>query len=482
MTISSRCGWLTWVATLLLAPWLYAADQYGAERPNIVFILSDDQGWGDVGYRGSQIKTPNIDRLAADGVRLEQFYVQPLCSPTRAAFLTGRYPIRYGLQVGVVRPHARYGLPAEERTLPEALRDAGYRTAMAGKWHLGHIRREFLPTGQGFEHHYGLYTGNFDYFTHRRDGGLDWHRNEQPVEEPGYSTELIADEAARLITEHDPRRPLFLYVAFNAPHMPLQVPENYSALYKDWPERRRLYAGIVTAMDEGVGRIVSALEKSGLRSNTLLVFSSDNGGALPGLMTDNGPLREGKGTYYEGGVRVPALAVWDGKLPAGAAVDAPLHIVDWFPTLLKLAGASLDQPLPLDGRDMWSSLAAGAPSPHEELLINVGVAGGAIRVGDWKLVLNGKVKDGLEGGTETDERREMKRRARLTPQIELFNLADDPFEKTNLAASRPDQVARLQERLDTYGRAAVPSKQAPAAPGFKTPAVWGAEDGTEMRD
>ena len=453
-----------------------------APRPNIVFILSDDQGWGDAGYRGSGIKTPNLDRLAAEGVRLETFYTQPLCSPTRAALLTGRYPIRYGLQVGVVRPHARYGIPAEERTLAEALREAGYRTAMVGKWHLGHIRSEFLPTSQGFEHHYGLYTGNFDYFTHRRDGGLDWHRNGQPVEEDGYATDLIADEAARLIAGHDGRRPLFLYVAFNAPHTPLQVPEKYSALYADWPEPRRLYAGMITAMDEGIGRILAALEQRGMRSNTLIVFSSDNGGSRPGVMADNGPFRDAKGSYYEGGVRVPALAVWDGKLAAGAAVTAPLHMVDWFPTLLRLAGASPDQPLPLDGRDAWPALTDGAPSPHDELLINVGVAGGAIRVGDWKLIVNGHVRDGLEGGEEIEGRKELKRRARAEPKIELFNLRSDPSERNNLAEAEPGVAARLRARLARYEEAAVPSKQAPAGPDFKPPAIWGPEDGTKARD
>ncbi len=468
---------LSVVATALLAPAAISATSRSGEasRPHIVVIMSDDQGWGDVGYRGSEIKTPHIDRLAAEGVRLEQFYTQPLCSPTRAALLTGRYPIRYGLQVGVVRPHARYGIPAEERTLPEALREAGYRTAMVGKWHLGHSRREDLPTHQGFEHHYGLYTGNFDYFTHRRDGGLDWHRNERPVEEEGYATDLLADEAARLITEHDRAYPLFLYVAFNAPHTPLQVPESYSALYTHWPERRRLYAGMVTAMDDGIGRIVAALERNGMRENTLIVFCSDNGGPRPGEMADNGPLRAEKGTYYEGGVRVPAIAVWDGKLAAGTSNESLVHIVDWFPTLLGLAGATREQQTRIDGVDLWPTLTEGAAVARDDVLINIGVVGAAIRVGPWKLVVNGHVRDGMEGGLINAEREELKRQALASPVIELFNVIDDPSEKMNLAAARPEIVEKLQRRLDDYAREAVPSKQASPPAGFKAPAVWGPE-------
>ncbi len=464
-------------AAALLVPGAMSATSLSTEdsRPHIVFIMSDDQGWGDVGYRGNEIKTPHIDRLAAAGVRLEQFYTQPLCSPTRAALLTGRYPIRYGLQVGVVRPHARYGIPAEERTLPEALREAGYRTAMVGKWHLGHSRREDLPTSQGFEHHYGLYTGNFDYFTHRRDGGLDWHRNEQAIEEEGYATDLLADEAARLIAEHDRAYPLFLYVAFNAPHTPLQVPENYSALYAHWPERRRLYAGMVTAMDDGIGRIVTALEQSGMRENTLIVFCSDNGGPRPGEMADNGSLRAEKGTYYEGGVRVPAIAVWDGKLAAGTSNESLAHIVDWFPTLLRLAGATREQQAPIDGVDLWPTLAEGEATAREDVLINIGVVGAAIRVGPWKLVVNGHVRDGMEGGPINAEREQLKRQALASPVVELFNLNDDPSEKTNLADARPEIVQKLQRRLDDYTREAVPSKQAPPPADFRTPAVWGPE-------
>ena len=444
-----------------------------APRPNIIFILSDDQGWGDVGFHGSEIKTPNIDRLAASGVQLDQFYVQPLCSPTRASFLTGRYPMRYGLQIGVVRPFARYGLPLSERLLPQALHEAGYETAITGKWHLGFPSPEYLPTHRGFDHQYGLYNGNFDYFTHRRDGGLDWHRDDKALEEEGYSTHLIAGEAARLIKEHKQDKPLFLYVAFNAVHGPFQVPDSYAAPYTEMTGRRKTYAGMVAAMDEAIGQILVALDQAGMRQNSLIVFCSDNGGPLPGVITSNGALRDGKGSLYEGGVRVPAIVVWDGKIKPGTSVGAPLHMVDWYPTLLRLAGASLEQPLALDGRDAWGAIAGSAPSPHDDILHNVSTTGGAVRMGDWKLVVNGQIKDGEEGGEEKPERVAAKQQALAAPQVELFNLKDDPNEKSNLAASHPEKVAELRARLEAYIKAAAPSLQAPAPAEFKPPAIWG---------
>src|SRR5205085_5156556 len=177
-----------------------------------------------VSFHNGEIKTPQLDKLAAAGARLEQFYVQPVCSPTRAALITGRYPMRHGLQVGVVRPFAQYGLPLEERTLAQALKEAGYTTAICGKWHLGHFQRDYLPTRRGFDHQYGHYNGALDYFDHTRDGGFDWHRDDKVNRDEGYTTTLVAREAARFITDHKDAKPFFVYVPFNAVHAPLQVP------------------------------------------------------------------------------------------------------------------------------------------------------------------------------------------------------------------------------------------------------------------
>lgn len=435
------------------------SDAAAPVKPNIVFILSDDQGWADVGWNGNEILTPNLDKIAASGAKLDQFYVMPVCSPTRAALLTGRYPMRLGLQTGVVRPYAQYGLPLEERTLPQALREAGYTTAICGKWHLGHHRPEYLPTRRGFDHQYGHYNGAIDYFKLERDGGADWHRDDKVCRDEGYSTFLIAREAERLIQEQPKGKPLFLYVPFNAPHSPFQVPEEYKEPYVKLPEPRRTYAGMVAAMDEAVGRILSALDEKGIRQNTLIIFSSDNGGDEPGKVANNGPLCGGKFTLYEGGVRVCAAAAWPGHIQPGGTVSAPMHMVDWYPTLLKLAGASLEQKLPLDGLDIWPSITEGKPSPHEEILLNAEAKCGAIRVGDWKLVLNGAA--GGSGNKKSGQR------------VELFNLAEDPNEKQNLAAEQPEKVQALRARYDALAAQAVPPRNKPMKRGFKVPKIWG---------
>ncbi len=405
-------------------------------QPDIVIILADDLGRRDVGFMGAtEIKTPMLDKLASAGARLDSFYVQPVCSPTRAALMTGRYPMRYGLQVGVIRPWAQYGLPLEERLLPQALREAGYTTAMCGKWHLGSFEKTYWPTNRGFDHHYGHLFGAIDYFTHLRDGKLDWYRNGEPLAEDGYSTHLLARDAVSVIRRQPKDKPLLLYVAFNAVHAPHQAPAKYTRQYPDLKGVRRTYAGMVAAMDEAVGQIVSAVEESGRRQNTLFIFSSDNGGPQPGRVTDNGPLRAGKGTLYEGGVRVCAFATWDGRIKPGTAVAEPLHMVDLYPTLLKIAGAKLEQKLPIDGRDAWPTIAEGKPSPHEQILLNAEPTRGALRAGDWKLVTNAK-------GTE------------------LYHLRDDPSEKNNLATRQPQMTKEMLAQYELLAKQAVEPRHA----------------------
>ena len=415
------------------------------DPPNIVVLLADDLGWGDVGWHRGEIPTPRLDALAATGAKLEAFYVQPVCSPTRAALLTGRYPMRHGLQVGVVRPWARYGLPLEERTLADALREAGYATSICGKWHLGHAEPAYLPTRRGFDHQYGPYNGAIDYFTHDRDGGFDWHRNDAVCRDEGYATHLLAKEAAHVVRTHAGKKPFFLYVAFNAVHSPHQAPEKYMEPFAAMKGERRKYAGMLAAMDEAVGTIVDAVDQAGARANTLFLFASDNGGPA---VASNGPLRGGKGSLYEGGVRVPAFASWKGRIPEGAVVEEPLHMVDWYPTLLKLAGARLEQERPIDGRDAWPAIAEGGPSPHDDILLNTDPDSGAIRAGAWKLVVD-------------------------KASVALYNLKDDPFEKKDRAAENPAKVKELRERLDGYARQAAPPKGGPKPKNFVAPKVWG---------
>jgi arylsulfatase A-like enzyme len=431
-----------------------AAEAPKPARPNIVYILADDMGYADGGFNGCQdIRTPNLDKLAKAGTILESYYVQPVCSPTRSSLMTGRYVTRTGVY-SVVRPNAAWGLPLAERTLAQALRETGYETAICGKWHLGEFQEGYRPTQRGFDHQYGLWFGAIDYFTHKRDNQLDWHRDDQLCKDEGYSTHLIAKEACRIIREKPADKPLFLYVPFNAVHAPHQVPEKYKEPYAKIQGIRRTYAGMLSAMDEAVGQITDVLNEKGLADNTLIIFSSDNGGPSPGKVTSNGPLRAGKGTIYEGGIRVCAFATWPGHVPAGKMVKEPLHIIDWYPTLIKLAGGSLEQKLPLDGRDIWPVLTAGAKSPHETLFLpGMAANQAAIRQGDWKLLSRASDADAEEAAA-----------APAGKSIELYNLAEDIGEKKNVAAEHPEIVKELKAKLAEYQKDAVPFGGANAGP------------------
>ncbi len=436
-----------------------------ALRPHIVYIVSDDQGWKDVGFHGSDIRTPNIDALAAGGARLEQFYAQPMCTPSRAALMTGRYPHRYGLQTLVIPSNGRYGLPTDEKLLPQALGETGYRTAIVGKWHLGHADRKYWPNRRGFDSQYGPMLGEIDYFTHSAHEVRDWYRDGKPVVEEGYATQLLGAEAVRVVERHDPETPLFLYLAFTAPHAPYQAPKDYLDRYAGIEDpARRAYAAMITSMDDEIGRVVAALDAKKMRENTLVVFQSDNGGPRSAKFTgeidmskstipaDNGPYRDGKGSLYEGGTRVVALANWPGRIPAGAVVDQPMHMVDMFPTLAGLAGATPAKGKPLDGKDMWAVLSAGEPSPRSEVVYGIEPFRAAMRSGNWKL--NWK--------------------ATLPSRVELFDLAADPGEKNDVAAANPERVRELQQRIEALARDAVPPKILEEALGVAQPVLFGA--------
>ena len=416
-----------------------AAPAHGADgKPNIVYIVADDLGWKDVGFHGSDIKTPNIDKLAEGGVRFEQFYAQPMCTPTRACLMTGRYPFRYGLQTMVIAGTHTYGLSVDEWLLPQALQEAGYKSAIIGKWHLGHADRKYWPRQRGFDYQYGPLIGEIDYFTHESNGVMDWYRDNEPLKEKGYSTTLIGDDAVKFINGHDPNTPLYLYLTFNAPHSPYQAPQEYADRYKNMEDpTRRTYAGMVTAMDDQIGRVIAALDQKKMRDNTLIVFQSDNGGTNNPMFAgevdvsklkipcDNGPYREGKGSLYEGGTRVVALANWPGHIKPGGTVTEMIHVVDMYPTLAALAGASTAKCKPLDGLDVWKTISAGAPSPRTEIVYNLEPFRAGIRQGDWKLIW----------------------RTPLPGAVELYSITQDPSEKHNLAAENPDKVAALQKRV-----------------------------------
>lgn len=410
-----------------------------AKRPNIIHIVADDLGWKDVGFNGSDIKTPNLDKLAQTGAKLGQFYAQPMCTPTRASIMTGRYPMRYGLQTAVILGTHTYGLPTDEWLMPQALREAGYFTAIVGKWHLGHADPKYWPKQRGFDYQYGALIGEIDYYKHESGGIKDWFRNNQPLEEEGYSTTLIGNDAVRLIGEHDTSRPLYLYLTFNAPHSPFQAPQEYIDRYAHIEDpTRRTYAAMVTAMDEQIGRVLEALDKKNQRENTLIVFHSDNGGVRDAMFAgevdvsklkipnDNGPYRDGKGALYEGGTRVCALANWPGRIKPGMTVNEVMHVVDLYPTFASVAGASTEKCKPLDGMNMWPTISEGAKSPRTEVVYNVEPFRAGVRQGDWKLVW----------------------RAPLPSHPELYNIATDPYEKQNVADAHPDIVASLQKRAN----------------------------------
>ncbi|MFV0442791.1 MAG: arylsulfatase B [Planctomycetaceae bacterium] len=411
-------------------------------RPDFVILLADDLGYADVGFNGGRdVPTPHIDALSKRGAVLEQFYVQTVCSPTRAAFMTGRYPMRYGLQEGVIRPHMQYGLPLAERTLAHALRESGYTTAITGKWHLGEYHPSFLPLQRGFDFQYGHFFGMLNYNTHMRDGQRDWYRNDKPCDDVGYTTELIAREAVQIVAEQPREKPLFLYVPFNAVHSPYHTAPGREQDFENLPQARREYATMLSEMDLAIGRILTALEQAGRQQNAFIVFSSDNGGIGP---ADNGPLRGNKGTPYEGGHRVAACVAWPGHIPAGQRIAQPLHIVDLLPTFAALAGVPLDaehQPRSLDGLNCLPVLTSGAATPHQEILLACEPNVAAIRVGDWKLVVNNK-----RGGKGKTPR---------NAGPELFNLREDPGEQSNLATQLPDKLHELQQRLAKYQSEAV---------------------------
>lgn len=414
-----------------------------AQPPHIVLLVADDLGWGDVGYHGSRIQTPSIDRLAREGVELDRFYVQPLCSPTRAALVTGRYPIRFGMSRAVVAPWRDFGLDVQEATLPQVLARAGYRhRALFGKWHLGHLRREWHPIERGFTHFYGHYNGAIDHFEHTRLGERDWHRDFEPLIESGYSTDLISAAACAYIRARADEGPLFLMVSFSAVHPPFQAPTDQLERYADLrgtegePSLRQVRAAMINSMDDGIGRILAALEETGIAEDTLLWFLSDNGGVTADPLT-NGSLRGGKHDLFEGGIRVPACVRWPRGLPAGTRIEAPTAVQDVLPTLMQVAAISDHGGRPLDGMGLLGLLRGTERAPKRELYFHSERAGQeelALVDWPWKLVLCSSGRAAMPG-----ERVPM-----------LYDLSIDPCESDDQAAGREALVRRLSPRLNAF--------------------------------
>jgi arylsulfatase A-like enzyme len=420
-----------------------------AEKPNVVFIIADDLGWADVAFHGGIVPTPNLDRLKAEGVELTRHYVAPVCSPTRSALMTGRCWSRFG----VTTPQNDQALPFDTVTLPRALKECGYDTAITGKWHLG-SKPEWGPNHFGFDHSYGSLAGGVGPYDHRYKKGeysVTWHRNGELIEEEGHVTDLIADEAVKWIGERG-EAPFLLYVPFTAVHLPVKEPQEWldrvpASITGEVP---RHYAACIAHLDDAVGRIVRAIDDSGRGEKTLIVFTSDNGGStsenndtkypadgypqgtLPG---NNAPWRGKKGDLYEGGIRVPTLARWTGTIPAASTCDALLHISDWMPTIAALAGFEGGLALKWDGIDAWPAISGKGTVPDRVIYsAGPGFRARALHHGDWKLI----VREGSKGAGETNE---------------LFDLGGDPAEARDLSSLEAGKLAEMKARLDAAARA-----------------------------
>lgn len=428
---------------LLFIIFLAVTISYGQEnatqRPNILIIIPDDMGWADVGYHGSEIKTPNIDQLAHTGIKMEQHYVMPTCTPTRVSLMTGQYPSRYG----ITTPDYGEVIDLGDATLASLLAKNDYYTAIVGKWHMG--SPPYTPLKYGFESSYGYFDGQIDPYTHEyKTGRKCWHRNDVLFDEEGHVTDLLTDEAIRII-EEDRKEPFFIYLAHQVPHNPLNEPEEWTSLYDDsgLHATRKLFAASVSHMDDGIGKIVDALERTGKRENTLILFLSDNGGQhnwssstqyhgdyadIPHeVLGNNFPLRGWKGQVYEGGIRTPAFAHWEGTLDPGT-IDHPFHMTDWLPTLCELVGIGDElSDLNVDGFNIWPVLSGEVEALDSHPIYWKTNQSYAVRDGDWKLIVH-----------------------RKTNESELYNLAKDFREYRDVSESNPQKLEYLTKLLKKY--------------------------------
>lgn len=430
--------------------------------PNIILIVADDMGWNDVSYHGSEIKTPTIDRLAANGVELNRFYVNPTCSPTRSSLMTGKAALRLGF-VNPLSKNNEKGLPLSEKIMPQYFKDHGYQTALIGKWHLGRFKKEYWPFNRGFDHFYGFLTGAVGHYDHVHGGGLDWQRNGKTVKEEGYSTHLLTAEAVKMIEEKPKDKPLFLEVCYAAPHLPNEAPEAAILDYKDLPNKKRqIHAAMVTELDKGIQQIYESLEKEGLLENSIIWFTSDNGGLndksvskrIKGLVdgmvsvfgeplpiefleffrdnivngaSDNTPLRRGKQSVYEGGVRVPAFIYAPNRL-AKRKIDSRLTVQDILPTLAGAVGFENFNPPNMDGVNQWDFLTGKTNQAIPTDYMIHAIDAEAYYKGNWKLIVP------IEGGQE------------------LYNVLDDPSESNNVIDQNPSIAAELLKAVEAFPR------------------------------
>ena len=457
-----------------------------AAKPNILMFVIDDLGWNDTSYKGSDIKTPTIDKFANEGIRLQQYYVQRVCSPTRSAIMAGRYPYHMGLARKVITNGHPYGMPLNQTTIAAELKRGGYSTHSVGKWDLGMHKWEYTPTYRGFDSFYGYYNADEDYFTHYAGRGLDLRNNTTPVTDKNgtYSTFLFTEAIKQVISQHDSDKgPFFIYAAYQSVHGPLEVPQSYTddpACQSIPYQNRRIFCGMLRAADEGIGNITMRLQERNLLDNTIIIFTTDNGGQTA-KGSINWPLRGNKATVFEGGVHGTGF-VWGSKLPKLNYDNHQLiHVTDWLPTIVEgIAGLELDRnKWKLDGYNVWPAITRGIQTPRKELLINLDppiasedfIGQAAMRIGDWKLITGLpncslapiKVGDGcvdgwvhLNGTIEPPP---------YTPSLTwLFNIKEDPNERNNVADQHPDIVKHLKERIEYYNSTHIEQLYPPVDP------------------
>lgn len=435
----------TWLLLAALLPlWAFIRSDTRAAAPNVIVIVTDDQGAADAGcYGAKDLATPHIDALAARGVKFTQFYsAAPVCSPSRAGLLTGRYPLRAGLVGNAAsQPSGKEAMPAAQVTMAEMFRAAGYATAHFGKWHLGYTP-ETMPNAQGFDHSFGHMGGCIDNLSHffywAGPNRHDLFRNGVEVQMPGrYFPDLMVEEAAQFIERHR-ATPFFIYFALNMPHYPYQGEPKWLERFKDLPYPRNLYAAFLASCDERIGALLKKVDDAGLRERTIVVFQSDNGHSTEERAHfgggSAGAYRGQKFSLFEGGIRLPAIVSWPGQLPQAETRDQLAHSCDWLPTLAELSGVKVLNP-DLDGKSLAPVIRSGvAPSPHKVLHWHVG--GGprpqwAVREGDWKLI--GNVQSTPDPALTKEDK-----------QFFLSNLAADPGERTNSISQHPEVFARLR--------------------------------------
>lgn len=401
-----------------------------ARKPNVVVMLADDLGYAELGVQGCRdIPTPNIDSIAKNGIRFTNGYVScPVCSPTRAGLMTGRYQQRFGHEFNpgpAQLAEATFGLPLTETTFADRMKSLGYVTGAFGKWHLGY-EPQFHPQKRGFDEFYGFLGGAHDYLDAKADGGNPILDGSKPVEKVDYTTDAFAREAVSFIERHKDV-PFFLYLPFNAVHAPLESTQKYLDRFSSIDEKkRRTFAAMNSAMDDGVGAVLGKLRELGLEEDTLVIFLSDNGGPTASTTSRNDPLRGFKGQVLEGGIRIPFMMQWKGRIPAGQTSDQPVISLDLLPTALTAAGGSVAPEMKLDGVDLMPHVTgAESGAPHDRLFWRFGKQW-AVRMGDWKL----------------------EKQANGEP--ELYNLTKDIGESTNLAAKDPAKVKELQAAYDEW--------------------------------